>query len=419
MSLFTFTVPLPAQRSAEDFEVVSPVSDDNTPTPLDLLVRAAGLEEATRPQSPVQVPVERLSPLTLAPVRRLPSPAESPTAPPAPTLPPDLRIFPDPDTFAPSQDTDSPINYERVASQFTPSPVFTSLVLPPRQPTPVTPYEYVTTSRFPSPAPRSPQTPNLQYLRPAIRDPTPVVRTPSVQYSPAPTHDSDEENVPLYPSPFRNPPCTRQHLPRHHPHQFLVLRSTVAPFRENWRPIEETGLQNLTGRIPLARDLRASLPTGSYVTPFRLSSPHTAKAHPTDRTLAERHGFTSIVLCSRLGVYQPDDHFPFGRLCYSFSTSLVSRFGQCSDLIKLAFLGTTVLLYVHDFLDGRVCFIYGYLDWTADGLPFAQDVSVSFQDSVRHQPILLRYTLSPRAPLDPLAHVPYPPLETLTGSVAF
>ena len=147
--------------------------------------------------------------------------------------------------------------------------------------------------------------------------------------------------------------------------------------------------------------------------------PHTAKAFPTNRTLAERHGFVPVILCSRLGVYQPDDYFPFGRLCYSFSNSLLSRFGHTSDLIKLAFLGTTVLLYVHDFLDGRVCFIYGYLDWTADGLPFAQDVSVSFQDSVRQNPILLRYTLQPRLPVDPLERVPYPPLENLSGPVSF
>jgi hypothetical protein len=57
-----------SERTSEDFEVVSPVrAEDNAYSALDRLVQAAGLEQATRPQSP-QVPVEQLSPLTLAPV---------------------------------------------------------------------------------------------------------------------------------------------------------------------------------------------------------------------------------------------------------------------------------------------------------------------------------------------------------------
>jgi hypothetical protein len=174
-------------------------------------------------------------------------------------------------------------------------------------------------------------------------------------------------------------------LPRTHPHQYQVLCSLSLPVRENWRPLSESGSPDIVGRLPIAQDLIATPPSGSYVTPFCLAPPR-SKAHPTDRRLAECHSFSPVTLCSRLGVYPPDEHFPFGRLCYSFGQSIQFKFGQCSDLIKLAFLGTPLLLYVHDFLDGRICFIYGYLDWTADGLPYATDISHSYQDTVHNHP---------------------------------
>jgi hypothetical protein len=373
-----YSFPNPPEHPSEDFEIVSPIrAEDNAYSALDRLIQAAGLEQATRPQSP-QVPVEQLSPLTLAPVPQPLTLVSSPTAPPSALFPPEPSLV------------DSPINYERVASQ--PSPFQPPL-------------------RSLSPVPHSPNTPALQYLRPVTNRQTQTSASPAPSLSPS-YYDSDQENRPPRANPFQNPPCTRVRLPRSHPHQYLVLRALHSS-RENWRPLSETGPSGLADRIPLARDLLAQPVLGSFATPFRLASPHTSNAHPTNSTLAERHSFTPITLCSRLGVYQPDDHFPFGRLCYSFNDSLSTRFDYCSDLIKLAFVGSLVLLYVHDFLDGRVCFIYGYLDWTADGLPFAQDVSYSFQDAIRTRPALAPFCLIPRLPLNPLAHISPPPLGPL------
>jgi hypothetical protein len=168
-------------------------------------------------------------------------------------------------------------------------------------------------------------------------------------------------------------------------------------------------VDNYIGDLPLARDLLTDPILGSFVTPFRLATPHIARTPPTNHTLEERHNFTSISLCSRLGVYQPDDTFPFGHLCYSFAHSLFARFGHCSDLIKLAFLGALIPLYVHDFLDGRTCTIYGYLDWSSEGLPLAQEVSYHFHDELRITPALAPFCLLPCRPLNPLAHISHPP----------
>jgi hypothetical protein len=85
---------------------------------------------------------------------------------------------------------------------------------------------------------------------------------------------------------------------------------------------------------------------------------------------------------------------------------LSACFDHCSELIKLAYTGTTLLLYVHDFQDGRVCFMYGYLDWHEDtGRPFARDVSHSYQDTLRSASALAQFTLFPCLPLNPLAHI--------------
>jgi hypothetical protein len=380
-SVPAFTTPPPSEsRSEGDFDVVSPVSSLSLgPSALDLLVLAAGLEAATRPPSPV--PVEQLSPLTLAPTLQPLTVVSSPTAPPSALFP-----FPQDPEFG------SPIDYERVAPQLHPhSPIVGH------------------------PVGSRPVSPDLQYPSPSPVERTPVLRDlPPSRYSPSATYDSEAENrPPVRVNFFQVPPCARVSLPRTHPHQYQVLRSLSIPVRENWRPLSESGSPDIVGRLPIARDLTSTPPSGSYVTPFRLAAPHASKAHPTDRRLAERHGFSCVTLCSRLGVYPPDEHFPFGRLCYSFGQSISFKFGQCSDLIKLAFLGTPLLLYVHDFLDGRICFIYGYLDWTADGLPYATDVSHSYQDAVRNHPFLARFCLFPRLPFDPLAHVQGPPLEDI------
>ncbi len=323
--------------------------------------------------------VEQLSPLTFAPAPRTYS-LDSPTAPPPALFPPNLDVFP----------PDSPINYERVAPQLSPhhSPIVSPHLTP--------------RLRYPSPtpAPPSPQTPGLQYLRP--------VATQSVHASPSPPPDyphAEQENVPPRANPFQNPPCTRRNLARSHPHQFLVLQTRRDRVRDNWRPLHETNLADIVSHIPLASDLATTRPPGAFVTPFRLPAVHTTRVHPANQRLAERHNFPHVVLCSSLGVYQPDDWFPFGRLLYSFSHSLGTRFNHPSELIALTFVDSLIPLYIHDFLDGRHLFIYGYLDWNDEGLPIAKDVSFSFQDTLRSNPFLARYTLFPRLPFDPLAHV--------------
>jgi hypothetical protein len=165
-----YSFPTLPERTSEDFEVVSPArAEDNAYSTLDRLVQAAGLEQATCPQSP-QIPVKQLSPLTLAPVPQPLTLVSSPTAPPSALFPPEPSLV------------DSPINYERIASQ--PSPF-----------------------QYPAPlAPPSPRTPNLQYLRPVSAQPS--LAPPSPTRSPSPPHyNSDQENRPLRASPFQDPPC--------------------------------------------------------------------------------------------------------------------------------------------------------------------------------------------------------------------
>jgi hypothetical protein len=178
-----YSFPTLPERTSEDFEVVSPVrAEDNAYSALDRLVQAAGLEQATRPQSP-QVPVEQLSPLTLAPVPQPLTLVSSPTAPPSALFPPEPSLV------------DSPINYERVASQ--PSPF--------QYPTPLAP-----------PSPRTPTSstcvlspPSLPLLRPRQRvRPHPRTTTQTKRTAPLKQAHSKTPRAPAFASLVATPTST-------------------------------------------------------------------------------------------------------------------------------------------------------------------------------------------------------------------
>ena len=63
-------------------------------------------------------------------------------------------------------------------------------------------------------------------------------------------------------------------------------------------------------------------------------------------------------------------------------------------------MGALIISEVHDFLDGRVIYTYGHLRFDG-GRVYIVNQAYYSDDSIRANPNLLRYTLSPRLPIDP------------------
>jgi hypothetical protein len=89
---------------------------------------------------------------------------------------------------------------------------------------------------------------------------------------------------------------------------------------------------------------------------------------------------------------------------YSFRDSIRDSFLRLPNFARACFVDSVVLATIHDFLDGRRIYTYGCLRFHANQV-YVVGQTYHFEDTTRTYPNLLRFSLSPRIPLDPLLHV--------------
>jgi hypothetical protein len=282
----------------------------------------------------------------------------------------------------------------------------TILVATPQQPedTPSTP-----TSGISSPSYHI-HTPDSLPVVPSLRTPSIPSTSSSFSYIPSLSAeetepDLDQENRPptplaeLTPDLFAPPACT---LVSHtyHPHQYYIVPQ---PHGDSWEAASEAHHLRLLN-YPYFSDLVINPPALPTVTPYKAQAPHYIRIQPTDilRLTAYRFPRSPFVVVPDIPPLTPN--LPLGFLVYSFRVSIRDTLLRLPLFARLVFSYSTVLAELHDFLDGRRIYTYGRLRF-ANGKVYLVDQTYHIEDSVLTYPSLLRFSLSPRIPSEPLANI--------------
>ena len=256
-------------------------------------------------------------------------------------------------------------------------------------------------SPTPSPTPAPAEAPLGPRLPSPANSPAPLSPLPAEEEA----RLDNQENRPPTPldpllvNPYAAPPCALNVLP-YHPHQFYIVqheRSTI------WRPVADAHLASLLN-FQTHAELVDSPPTFPSVIPFKAFVHQHVLISPTDAFQANALGVPPLVICSHAGYSEPSRDTPLGYICYTYRPSLRQTFLRHPAYVRLCFAGALVITEIHDFLDGRRVYTYGRLHFNGADI-FILDQGYHCEDTLRVQPFLFRYTLSPRLPLDPFAFV--------------
>jgi hypothetical protein len=251
----------------------------------------------------------------------------------------------------------SPINYDRVA----PDLELVGVHVPPSSPTP------------PSPRPLSP---------------LPLVEEARVH---------NQENIP---PKFRFPePCDARHLV--HPHQYLAVTTSRC---SKYRPLCKVSINNLL-TVPTVAYLAEATFAFPSVTPFRVHIPHHIHVKPTSPQLAAQLAANLPSACGRAVRFPPSPAIPLGFIKYTFAAAIKALFREAPNIIRELFVGSLIILDIHDFLDRRQVTTYSYLAFSQEGDIYCVDQGYHCEDVIRAAPFLLAHTLTPRIPADPLDHI--------------
>jgi hypothetical protein len=231
-----------------------------------------------------------------------------------------------------------------------------------------------------------------------IPPPSPIPSSPR-PLSPLPLIEeariANQENIPLK---FHFPePCTARHLA--HPHL-----SVTTSHRSKYRPLCEVSINNLL-TVPTVAYLAEATLAFPSVTPFRVFIPHRIHVKPTSPELALQLTANLPSACRRAVRFPPSPAIPLGFVKYTFTATLKNLFKEAPNAIRELFVGSLVILDIHDFLDGRQVTTYSYLAFSQEGSIYCIDQGYHCEDVIRAAPFLLAHTLTPRIPADPLNHV--------------
>jgi hypothetical protein len=251
----------------------------------------------------------------------------------------------------------SPINYDRVA----PDLDLVGPHVPPSSPTP------------PSPRPLSP---------------LPLVEEARVH---------NQENIP---PKYRFPePCDARHLA--HLHQYLAVTTSRC---SEYRPLCEVSINNLL-TVPTVAYLAEATFAFPSVTPFRVHISHCIHVKSTSPQLALQLTANLPSACGRVVCFPPSPAIPLGFIKYTFAATIKALFRETPNVIRELFVGSLIILDIHNFLDGRQVTTYSYLAFSQEGDIYCVDQGYHCEDVIRAAPFLLAHTLTPRIPADPLDHV--------------
>jgi hypothetical protein len=286
------------------------------------------------------------------------------------------------------------------------------LILSPRRQESPSAHTFGAPSRSPSyhvqsPSPRPPSRSSSVEARLGPYSPSPS--PPVVPLSPLPPAEEarldNQENRPPTPlvevplDPYAPPPCARI-AQAFHPHQFFIIR--FEDF-DVWRPVSESQLDSLL-EYPTHADILSSPPAFPSVFPFKAPSHHLGLVAPTDAFQARLFDVPALTVCANAGHSAPTLDAPLGYIHYTYRASLRDTFLRHPAYVRLCFSGALVVSELHDFLDGRRIYTYGRLRFDNTSV-YITDQAYHFEDTVRTYPQLLRFTLTPRIPADPLALV--------------
>ena len=113
----------------------------------------------------------------------------------------------------------------------------------------------------------------------------------------------------------------------------------------------------------------------------------------------------TLYTCSQAIVDLPSPDTPLGSIRYTFANGIKNAFNRLPVLARRAYKGTFIILDIHNFLDGRVVTMYGYLafgDREGEGNSvFVTDQNYHYKDGLREEPCLASYVFHPRIPADP------------------
>jgi hypothetical protein len=242
--------------------------------------------------------------------------------------------------------------------------------------------------------------PNLDLVGTFVPPPSPVPPSPR-PLSPLPLIEEawvhNQENIP--PKFCFPEPCDTRHLA--HPHQYLAVTTAR---RSEYRPLCEVSINNLL-TIPTVAYLAEATFTFPSVTPFRVYIPHCIHVKPTTLELALQLTANLPSACGRAIRFPPSPAIPLGFVKYTFAAALKALFRLAPNAIRELFVGSLIILDIHDFLDGRQVTTYSYLAFSQEGDLYCVDQGYHCEDVVRAAPFLLAHTLSPRIPADPLDHI--------------
>jgi hypothetical protein len=186
----------------------------------------------------------------------------------------------------------------------------------------------------------------------------------------------------------------------YHPHQYYIVPQ---PHGDSWEAASEAHHLRLLN-YPYFSDLVINPPALPTVTPYKAQAPHYIRIQPTDIFKANSLQIPPLTVCSRAGHSPAYPQLPLGFLVYSFRTSIRDTLLRLPLFARLCFSYSTVLAELHDFLDGRRIYTYGRLRF-ANGKVYLVDQTYHIEDSVLTYPSLLRFSLSPRVPSEPLANI--------------
>ena len=256
-----------------------------------------------------------------------------------------------------------------------------------------------------SPTLSPPQVSSPSQLSPPGPCPSPANPRPPSPPKQEEAHLDNQENrppTPLAPLPLDPyaPLAYTQFVHPHHPHQFLILRHED---RDIWRPVPETCYPNLIG-FPTATDLVTLPPQFPSVIPFKIATHHAARLSPVDSFQAATLEVVVLAICAHTGLLPPTPDLPLGYICFTYRPSLHAALQNLPHYARLCFSGALAVTDVFDFLDGRRIISYGYISVDPSDVGLSNQ-TCHLEDAARLHHHLLRYTLVPRLPLDPLPHV--------------
>ena len=257
---------------------------------------------------------------------------------------------------------------------------------------------------------RSPTLSPPQVSGPSRLSPPGPCPSPADPHPPSPpdqeeTRLDNQENcppTPLAPLPLDPyaPPACAQFVHPYHPHQFLILRHED---RDIWRPVPEACYPNLIG-FPTATDLVTLPPQFPSVISFKVATHHATRLSPVDSFQAATLRVAALAICAHASLLPPTPDLPLGYICFTYHPSLRATLQNLPHYACLCFSGTLAVTDVFDFLDGRRIISYSYIGVDPSGVGLSNQ-TCHLEDAARLHHHLLRYTLAPRLPLDPLPHV--------------